>query len=267
MAAQELVQELEEGVLWITLNRPNRLNALTNTMITDLRVALEQASVDDQVRVVVLTGAGRGFCAGGDVESMANQLDKKADAPPIEVTAQQLRLGAESARLLHEMPKPTIAMARGAVAGAGLSLALACDIAVASDTLKITSAFINVALSGDLGSTYFLTHRLGHRAREFALLSPVLKADEAKEWGLVNRVVSDDDLQEETRKLARKLAAGPGIAQGHIKANLNYAEQGATLAQLLDHESIRHIRCGATEDHIEAARAFLEKRPAVFRNR
>ena len=151
------------------------------------------------------------------------------------------------------MPKPTIAMTRGAVAGAGLSLALACDIAVASDTLKITSAFINVALSGDLGSTYFLTHRLGHRAREFALLSPVLKADEAKEWGLV--------------KLARKLAAGPGIAQGHIKANLNYAEQGATLAQLLDHESIRHIRCGATEDHIEAARAFLEKRPAVFRNR
>lgn len=267
MAADELIQTLEDGILWVTLNRPEKLNALTANMMTELRLSLERAAVDDQVRVVVLQGAGRAFCVGGDVQSMVDRLEQKTEAPPIEVTAQQLRQSAESARLLHEMPKPTIAMIRGAVAGAGLSLALACDITLASDTLKMTSAFVNVALSGDLGGTYFMAQRLGHRAREFALLSPVLKADQARELGLVNRVVPDDQLLEETRQLARQLAAGPGIAQGHIKANLNFAEQGATLAQQLDHECIRHIRCGSTEDHTEAARAFIEKRPAVFRNR
>ncbi len=269
MATEELVECLENGVLWITLNRPEKLNALTTTMISALRTTLEKASVNEEVRVVVLHGAGRGFCAGGDVQSMADQstTEEQSEPAPIEVRAQQLRLGMDSARLLYEMPKPTIAMTRGPVAGAGLSLALACDMIISSDTLKMTSAFINVALSGDFGSTYFLIHRLGHRAREFALLSPVLKADEAKELGLVNRVVPDDELQAETEKVAAKLAAGPGITQGHIKANLNFVEQGATLAQLLDHEAIRHIRCGTTEDHREAASAFMEKRSPVFHNR
>lgn len=264
MATEELVEQLENGVLWITLNRPEKLNALTTAMIDGLRTSLEKASVNEEVRVVVLHGAGRGFCAGGDVGSMA---EEKTEPVAIEVRAQQLRMGVESARLLYEMPKPTIAMTRGPVAGAGLSLALACDMIIASDTLKMTSAFINVALSGDFGSTYFLVHRLGHRAREFALLSPELKADEAKELGLVNRVIPDDQLHAETEKLALKLAAGPGITQGHIKANLNFVEQGATLAQLLDQESIRHIRCGATDDHHEAASAFMEKRSPVFQNR
>lgn len=264
MATDELVEHLENGILWITLNRPEKLNALTTNMISGLRTSLEKASVNEEVRVVVLLGAGRGFCAGGDVQSMA---EEDVEPAPLEVRAQQLRLGMESARLLYEMPKPTIAMTRGAVAGAGLSLALACDLIIASDTLKMTSAFINVALSGDFGSTYFLVHRLGHRAREFALLSPVIKADEAKELGLVNRVVPDDELQAETDKLATRLAEGPGITQGHIKANLNFVEQGATLAQLLDHEAIRHIRCGETDDHHEAASAFVEKRTPVFRNR
>lgn len=264
MPTEELVERLENGVLWITLNRPEKLNALTTTMISALRTSLEKASVNEDVRVVVLHGAGRGFCAGGDVQSMA---EEQTEPVAIEVRAQQLRLGMDSARLLYEMPKPTIAMTRGAVAGAGLSLALACDMIITSDTLKMTSAFINVALSGDFGSTYFLVHRLGHRAREFALLSPVLKADEAKELGLVNRVVPDDELHVETEKLAAKLAAGPGITQSHIKANLNFVEQGATLAQLLDQEAIRHIRCGATDDHHEAASAFMEKRSPVFHNR
>jgi 2-(1,2-epoxy-1,2-dihydrophenyl)acetyl-CoA isomerase len=173
----------------------------------------------------------------------------------------------ECARLLREMPKPTLAVARGACAGAGLSLALACDLLLASDTVKLTSAFAKVGLSGDFGSTYFLTQLLGPRARAFALLSPVLKADEALQLGLVTRVVPDAELDDAGAALARQLAEGPTITLGHIKANLNLAEQGATLSQALDHEAIRHIRCSQTEDHLEAARAFVEKRAPVFVNR
>jgi 2-(1,2-epoxy-1,2-dihydrophenyl)acetyl-CoA isomerase len=173
----------------------------------------------------------------------------------------------ECSRLLREMPKPTIAVARGAVAGAGLSLALACDLLIASDTVKLTSAFVKVGLSGDFGSTWFLTQLLGPRARAFALLSPVVKAEEAMAMGLVTRVVPDAELDAEGLALAVRLAAGPSITLGHIKANLNVAEQGATLAEALDHEAIRHIRCGMTEDHLEAAHAFVEKRAPKFVNR
>ena len=261
---QELIETRDNGVLTLTLNRPERLNALTVPMTEALLDALRRAAVDREVRAVLLTGAGRGFCAGGDVKAMA---DDTGEPKTLGARAQQLREHMECSRLLHEMPKPTIAVARGAVAGAGLSLALACDLLIASDTLKLTSAFVKVGLSGDFGSTYFLTKLLGPRAREFALLSPVLKADEAQQLGLVTRVVPDAELDAEGQALARRLADGPTITLGHIKANLNAAEQGCTLAQALDHEAIRHIRCGMTEDHLEAARAFVEKRTPVFHNR
>lgn len=261
---QELLARLDRGVLTLTLNRPERLNALTEEMTEALLVALRQAAVNPAVRAVVLTGAGRAFCAGGDVKAMA---EDEGAAQTLEERSQRLREHMECARLLHEMPKPTVAIARGAVAGAGLSLALACDLIVASDTLKLTSAFAKVGLSGDFGSTYFLTKLLGPRARAFALLSPVLKSDEALQMGLVARVVPDAALDEQGQALARSLADGPTITLGHIKANLNFAEQGATLAQALDHEAIRHIRCGMTEDHQEAARAFVEKRTPQFHNR
>jgi 2-(1,2-epoxy-1,2-dihydrophenyl)acetyl-CoA isomerase len=261
---QELIEQQDGGVLTLTLNRPERLNALTMGMTEALLAALRRAAVDPQVRAVVLTGAGRAFCAGGDVKAMA---EDDAARQTLEERTQLLREHMECSRLLHEMPKPTIAVARGAVAGAGLSLALACDILLAGDTIKLTSAFAKVGLSGDFGSTYFLTKLLGPRAREFALLSPVLKADEALRLGLVSRVVVDAELDAQGQALARSLADGPTITLGHIKANLNFAEQGATLAQALDHEAIRHIRCGLTEDHQEAARAFVEKRAPRFNNR
>lgn len=260
----ELIEHLEDGVLTLTMNRPERLNALTVPMTEALLAALRRANVDTRVRAVVLTGAGRGFCAGGDVKAMAD--DDDANRTP-ESRTLQLREHMECARLLREMPKPTIAVARGAVAGAGLSLALACDLLIASDTVKLTSAFVKVGLSGDFGSTWFLTQLLGPRARAFALLSPVVKADEALAMGLVTRVVPDAALDAEGHALALQLASGPTITLGHIKANLNAAEQGATLAQALDHEAIRHIRCGMTEDHLEAAHAFVEKRAPKFVNR
>lgn len=264
MATTELIETLDAGVYTLTLNRPERLNALTATMLEALLAALRRAQADPQVRVVLLTGAGRGFCAGGDVKAMA---ESDAGERTLEARVQQLREHMECSRLLHEMPKPTITVARGAIAGAGLSLALATDLLLASDNIKLTSAFVKVGLSGDFGSTYFLTKLLGARAREFAFLSPTLTAEEALRLRLVTRVVPDAELEAAGQALARQLASGPGIALGHIKANLNAAEQGATLAQALDHEAIRHIRCGMTEDHQEAARAFVEKRAPNFVNR
>jgi len=260
----ELIERLDQGVLTLTLNRPERLNAFTTAMITALLAALRRAAANPQVRAVVLTGAGRAFCAGGDVKAMAEN-DPALHTP--ESRTLQLRERMECSRLLREMPKPTIAAVRGAAAGAGLSLALACDLLLASDTAKLTSAFVKVGLSGDFGGTWFLTQLLGPRARAFALLSPMVKADEALQLGLVTRVVPDAELDAQANTLARQLADGPSIAISHIKANLNAAEQGATLAQALDHEAIRHVRCGATEDHREAARAFVEKRAPKFIHR
>lgn len=264
MEEQPLLQRLERGVLTLTLNRPDRLNAMTREMTTRLYDALVDAGKTDEVRAIVLTGSGRGFCAGGDVKAMAAGPEAPAT---LEARTQELRRHMESSRLLHEMPKPTIAMVRGPVAGAGLSLALACDLLICSDTLKMTSAFVKVGLSGDYGGTYFLTKRLGHKAREIAFLSPVIGADEALRLGLANRVVPDAELEQRTYELAEALASGPGITLGHIKANLNFSEQGATLAEALDFEALRHTRCHYTEDHMEAAAAFVEKRAPVFKNR
>lgn len=258
----ELIERLEEGVLVLTLNRPERLNALTREMTTLLLSALRRAALDPAVRSVAIAGAGRGFCAGGDVKDMADEAP--AQNQTLEERAQLVREAAECSRLLHEMPKPTVALLRGAVAGAGLSLALACDLRIASDTLKLTSAFVKVGLSGDFGGSWFLSKLLGPRAREFVMLSPVLDAQAALAMGLVGRVVADADLDAQGLALAKSLASGPTITMGHIKANLALAERGASLAEVLDQESLRHVRCGMTEDHQEAARAFVAKRAPMF---
>jgi 2-(1,2-epoxy-1,2-dihydrophenyl)acetyl-CoA isomerase len=165
------------------------------------------------------------------------------------------------------MPKPTIAMVRGAAAGAGLALAMACDLRIASDTAKFTTAFAKVGYSGDFGGSYFLTRLVGTaRARELYFTAELLDASRALATGLVNRVVPDADLERETLELAARLAKGPRIAYRYIKRNMNAAESG-TLAELLDLEAWHHSRTGATEDHREAARAFVEKREPVFRGR
>ena len=263
----ELIEHLDRGVLTLTLNRPERLNAMTGPMLQALLAALRRAALDSEVRAVVLTGAGGAFCAGGDVKAMADGGSGSAQRTP-ESRTLQLRESMECSRLLREMPKPTIAVVRGAAAGAGLSLALACDLLLASDTAKFTSAFVKVGLSGDFGGSWFLTQLLGGpRARAFALLSPIVKADEALKLGLITRVVADAELDAVAVAIARQLADGPSIAISHMKANFNAAEQGATLAQALDLEALRHTRCSMTEDHREAARAFVEKRAPKFAHR
>jgi 2-(1,2-epoxy-1,2-dihydrophenyl)acetyl-CoA isomerase len=259
-----LLESVEDGVLTLTMNRPDRLNALTGEMLQGLHDSITRAAADPAIGVIVLTGAGRGFCAGGDVKAMADRAER---ADTYDDRVQGLRRRMDAARLLHDTAKPTIAMLRGPVAGAGLSLALACDMRIASDTAKLTTAFAKVALSGDFGGSWFLTRLVGpSKARELYLTSPILSAPEALALGLVNRVVADAELEAETRRLASSLARGPRVTLGYIKQNMNLAEH-AGLGEVMDAEALRHTRCAQTEDHREAAAAFVEKRAPVFKGR
>ncbi len=262
---QELLEELKDKVAVLTLNRPDRLNAMSPPMLDALLEALPRLADDPEVGVVVLTGAGRGFCAGGDVKAMAE--GRESIGTTLEEKAQGLRSRMEVSRWLHEMPKPTIAMVRGAAAGAGLSLALACDLRVASDSARFATAFARVGYSGDFGGSWFLTQLVGTaKARELYFTADIMDAQQALALGIVNRVVPDVRLEDETMALAARLARGPRIAYRYMKRNFNAAESG-TLKDLLDLEAWHHTRCGMTEDHREAAKAFVEKREPVFRGR
>ena len=261
----DLIETGKDGVAVLTLNRPDRLNAMSRPMLDALLEALPRLAEDPAVGVVVLTGAGRGFCAGGDVKAMAegNELGGQT----MEEKAHALRTRMEASRWLHELPKPTIAMVRGPAAGAGLSLALACDMRVVSDTARFGTAFARVGYSGDFGGSYYLTQLVGTaKARELYFTADLLDAPQALALGLVNRVVPDARLEEETMALASRLARGPRVAYRYMKRNMNAAES-ASLRELLDLEAWHHTRTGMTEDHREAARAFVEKREPEFKGR
>ena len=260
---QELIETVADRVATLTLNRPDRLNALSSPIIDGLLEALPRLAADPDVAVVVLTGAGRGFCAGGDVKSMAEGSSQLG----LEDAVQRLRGRMEVSRLLHEIPKPTIAMVNGPAAGAGLSLALACDLRVASESARFITAFAKVGFSGDFGGSYFLSKLVGTgRARELYYTGEPLDAAQALALGVVNTVVPEFELLEATTALAQRLAHGPGVALGLMKRNFNAAETG-TLSELLDLEALHQIQTARTEDHQEAARAFVDKRPPVFKGR
>src|ERR1700742_15087 len=254
-----VLQKLDSGLLTITMNRPDRRNALNPHMTLGLVAAARRAAEDHEVRAVLLKGAGGTFCVGGDVKSMA-----EGRAPlPFEAKLANLRRGMEVSRLLHQMPKPVVAQLDGAAAGAGLSIALACDLRVASASVKITTAFAKVGLSGDYGGTYFLTHLLGSaKARELYLMSPVLSAQEALALGMVTRVVGDTEIDAAAHEFAMSLAQGPTITLGYIKRKINNAER-SPLETCFDGEAFHHSRAGETADHKEAAKAFVEKRKPV----
>jgi 2-(1,2-epoxy-1,2-dihydrophenyl)acetyl-CoA isomerase len=261
----DLLENVKDGVAVLTLNRPERLNAMSRPMLDALLEALPRLADDAAVGVIVLTGAGRGFCAGGDVKAMAegNELGGQT----MEEKAQALRSRMEASRWLHELPKPTIAMMRGPAAGAGLSLAMACDMRIASDTVRLGTAFARVGYSGDFGGSYYLTQLVGTaKARELYFTADLLDAQQALGLGLVNRVVPDARLEEETMALASRLARGPRVAYRYMKRNMNAAES-ASLKDMLDLEAWHHTRTGMTEDHREAARAFVEKREPQFKGR
>lgn len=263
--SEELLEAITDGVAVLTLNRPERLNALSRPMLAALLEALPRLAEDPGVGVIVVTGAGRGFCAGGDVKAMAE--GQELGGTTMEEKAQALRTSMEVSRWLHELPKPTIAMVRGAAAGAGLSIALACDLRVASETARFGTAFARVGYSGDFGGSWFLTQLVGTaKARELYYTAELIDAAQALALGVVNRVVPDARLEDETLALARKLANGPRVALRYMKRNLNAAESNA-LKEHLDLEAWHHTRTGMTEDHREAAKAFVEKREPVFKGR
>jgi 2-(1,2-epoxy-1,2-dihydrophenyl)acetyl-CoA isomerase len=256
----DLIETIDQGVATLTFNRPERMNALSTPIMEGLLHGLPRLAGDPAVRVIVLTGAGRAFCAGGDVKSMAEGGERRSAA---EATV-HLRSRMEVSRILHELPKPTIAMINGAAAGAGLAFALACDLRIAGASARLVTAFVKVGLSGDFGGSFFLTRLIGTaKARELYFTGRPVDADEALSLGLVNRVVPDDQLGDATMELARSLAQGPQVALSLMKRNMNRAENGG-LAQLLDMEAANMVQAARTEDHREAAKAFVEKRAPVF---
>jgi 2-(1,2-epoxy-1,2-dihydrophenyl)acetyl-CoA isomerase len=229
-----LVQN-ESGVRIITLNRPDRLNALDQQLMTDLADAVADAARDTSVGCVVVTGAGRGFCAGGDLKGGAGEpmvVDAEKGSR-IEQAVAQLTAHVEASRLLHTMPKPTIAMINGPVAGAGIGIAGACDLRFAGQSATFLSGFDRIGASGDYGSTWFWTRIVGTGvAREIMFLSDKLSAEEAFAKGLYTRLFPDDQLQGETLKVARRLADGPRMGHRYMKANLNAAEDQSFEAAL-----------------------------------
>jgi 2-(1,2-epoxy-1,2-dihydrophenyl)acetyl-CoA isomerase len=263
---EELILRLEGRVATLIMNRPKRRNALSGPMMEGFRRTLPVLARDPDVGCVVVTGAGRAFCAGGDVKAMAEGRPAGGPAPGIEDRIQSLfDSELEVSGTLHEMAKPTLAVLPGAAAGAGLSIALACDLRIAGESAILTTAFARVGFSGDYGGSWFLTHLVGSaRARELYFLADRIDAKEAERLGIVNRVFADAALEKEAQKLARRLASGPPVAYGYMKQNLNRALV-ADLRTCLAAEASGMVRTGLTEDNREAVRAFVEKREPVFK--
>ncbi len=264
---QDLLESIEGGIATLTMNRPEARNALTREMMDALSAALPRLAVDPAVRLVVLTGSGNAFCAGGDVKSFAKNAAGAPAAMSFDTKVTDLRARMEVARWLHEMPKPTLAVIPGAAAGAGLSLALACDLRIAADDAKLTTAFSKIGLSGDFGGSWFLNHLVGAaKARELYFSAGLISGAEAERIGLVNRAVPAAQLAGAARAWAVELAALPTVAVGYMKRNLNTGLRGS-LADVLDAEATHMIRTFETEDHKGAAVAFVEKRPPRFNGR
>jgi len=290
---EDLLAEIDRGVAVIILNRPSRRNAFSGAMLRALGDVLARVETDSAVGSVLLSGAGGAFSAGGDVKGFAARSDSggapgggapggggqggggQGGGPPgggvlagfdQAVHAQRLDQRRTSGRLYH-MPKPTVAALPGPAAGAGLALALACDLRMASSTAFLTTAFANVGFSGDYGGTWFMSRLLGEaKTKELYFLSERVGAEEAARLGLVNWVVPADELDARSRELAVRLASGPTVAYRYMKENINRAAL-AELGDCMDLEVTHHVRCSYTEDHREAARAFVDKRAPEFHGR
>lgn len=254
-----IVVESHSGYRKITLNRPDRLNALTIEMADVLTAALDAAAADKSCRALMLTGAGRGFCAGQDLTEMAG-------ASPEQV-AMLLDHYHPIIEKLRELPIPVVAAVNGVAAGAGANLALACDIVLAADSATFVQAFTRIGLVPDCGGTWFLPRLVGvARARALMMLAEPLPATAAAAWGLIWRTVHDDRLMPEAHELTARLAAGPTVALGLIKQALDKGA-GNTLEHQLDVERDLQLEAAETPDHAEGVRAFHEKRPPVFTGR
>jgi enoyl-CoA hydratase/carnithine racemase len=261
----ELLCEIRDRVAVITLNRPEARNALSDRLTPALRTMIRTCGENPEVGALLITGAGTAFCAGGDVKGMGANRDPKRLAMPFDDKVADLQ---ERQRLLTgalvSVRKPTIAALPGAAAGAGLAIAMACDIRVAAESAFITTGYLKVGLSGDYGMAWLLTRLVGTaRARELMFTAEKVDARRCEAIGLVNRVVPDDRLQIEAFALASGIAAGPTVALRYMKDNLDEA-LAFDFATARDHEAERLVRTTLTADHREAVQAFIEKRKAAF---
>jgi len=257
---QNITYEVAEGVATLTLARPDKLNSFTDAMHAEVRDAVGQAAASGEVRVLVLTGAGRGFCAGQDLS------DRKV-APggaPVDLGDSIERNYKPLVLALRAMPKPVIGAINGVAAGAGANLALACDLVVAARSASFVQAFCRLGLVPDSGGTYFLARALGTpRAMGLALFGDKLSAEQAAQWGLIWKCVDDDQLRPTVDAMARQLAAGPTAGYARTKAAL-YAAEAATLAAQLDLERDAQRALGFSHDYREGVTAFMERRPPRF---
>ena len=260
-----LLQEQAGGVRILTLNRPDALNALNAELRHDLLAAINAARRDDATRAIILTGAGRGFCAGGDVTAMGGGSEV-SEATFEQRVDRQNRIH-EFSRLLWEMPKVTIAAVNGAAAGAGLGLALSCDLCFASERARFGTAFAKVGLGGDFGTTWQLARKVGAaKAKELFFLGELLGAEQAAALGLANRVLPEATFMNDVMDIARRIAHGPLVSYRYMKQNVNMA-MSCDFASSLQREAFTHLRCSQTQDHREGVAAFAEKREPKFSGR
>jgi 2-(1,2-epoxy-1,2-dihydrophenyl)acetyl-CoA isomerase len=256
-----VLEERSGAVTTIRLNRPQKLNALTPELGRTLVHALLRAADDKTVRAVVVTGAGRAFCAGGDLEVLRDVRRRKA----VRELESLLIAGKEICLAISTMTKPVIAAVNGAAAGGGMNLALACDMRFASSSAKFAESFANVGLYPDFGGTYFLPRIVGPAlAAELFYTAELLSAEDALRLGIVNRVFAGEQFEEETRKMAESLAAAPPIALRDVKRTI-VADDRRTLEAILDAEIRLQIHCFESEDCLEGLNAFFEKRKPNFR--
>ena len=263
MAYEHIDVTEDSGITTITLNRPEKLNALAGHMRRDLAEALEAAGSERSVHVVVITGAGRAFCAGGDVRAMADLIEEK-DADEFS------RLLGSARRVItaiRQMTKPVIASIGGPASGAGFNLALACDLRIASSDATFSQSFVKVGLHPDWGGTYFLPRLVTpNKACELFFLGETIDAKEAQRLGIINFVVEPADLEAETRRLAERLRAAPAVSVGAAKQAV-YMSQSADMETMLRYETEAQLRCFESDDAREGVRAFLDKREPKFTGR
>jgi 2-(1,2-epoxy-1,2-dihydrophenyl)acetyl-CoA isomerase len=263
MSYEQIDVTHDAGITTITLNRPEKLNALAGHMRRDLAEALEAAGSDRAVHVVVITGSGRGFCAGGDVAAMADLIERQ-DADEF---SRLLGSARRVVTAIRHMTKPVIASINGPAFGAGFNLALACDLRIASSNASFSQSFTKVGLHPDWGGTYFLPRLVpANKACEMFFLGESISAEEAQRLGLINFVVSPSELEAETRKLAERLRDAPAIAIAAAKQAV-YMSHSAELEEMLRYETEAQMRCFDSDDGAEGVRAFLEKRTPKFAGR
>jgi len=261
--SETILTAFADGVLTLTLNRPDKLNSFNEDMHLALRAGFQRAHDDAQVRAVLLTGAGRGFCAGQDL----GDRDPRKGGPAPDLGQTLDRFYNPNLRLIRSLEKPVVCAVNGVAAGAGANIALACDIVLAAKSAKFIQAFARIGLVPDAGGSWSLTRILGEpRAKALALTAEPLTAEKAADWGLIWKAVDDGELMEQANALTRSLAAGPTLGLGLTK-RLVQAAATNSLDEQLELERDCQQTAGRSTDYAEGVTAFLEKRPAMFRGK